>query len=83
MRGISGRFFSRASRTRQCLGWKETFPELVHFSWKMVVPALEVVTGVLAKLTELAEGGITIRHLLSFDKEAILLECVFQLLLYE
>lgn len=46
-----------------------------------MVPALEVVACVLAKLTELAEGGVTIRDLLGLDEETILLERVLQLLL--
>lgn len=48
-----------------------------------MVPTLEVIASVLPKLTKLAEGGVTIRDLLGLDEEAVLLEGVFQLLLYQ
>lgn len=81
MRSIPSDIINWATRTRQCLGWQEALPEFVHLCWKVVVPTLEVVARVLAKLAELAKSGVTVRDLLGLDKEAVLLESVLQLLL--
>lgn len=60
MRSVSGDIINRTRGTRKSLWGKETFPELVHFCRKVMVPTLEVIAGVLPELAKLAEGGVAI-----------------------